>query len=89
MEHGLVGLASVLVIKRTRLTEELDFAAYRKRSGESALQLFVIRESGDCRNRHRREAACTQTWSDPRQSGGPLSGSRQRIATTIAYLDGG
>jgi hypothetical protein len=34
-------------IKRNRLTEELDFAAYRERYGESALQLFVIRESGD------------------------------------------
>jgi NhaP-type Na+/H+ or K+/H+ antiporter len=35
------------VIKRTRLTEEFDYAAFTGQYGESALLLFTIRESGD------------------------------------------
>jgi len=34
------------VIKRTPLTEEFDFEAFRARYGESAIPLFAIRESG-------------------------------------------
>jgi NhaP-type Na+/H+ or K+/H+ antiporter len=35
------------VIKRTRLTEEFDFAAFSARYGESTLPLFAIKESGE------------------------------------------
>ncbi len=35
------------VIKKTRLTEEFDFAAFRSRYGESAIPLLGIRDSGE------------------------------------------
>jgi Trk K+ transport system NAD-binding subunit len=35
------------VIKRTRLTKEFDWAAFGAHYGESALPLFIIKESGD------------------------------------------
>jgi NhaP-type Na+/H+ or K+/H+ antiporter len=40
VEHGAV-------FKRTRLTKEFDFAAFREHYGETALPLFVVKESGD------------------------------------------
>ncbi len=34
------------VIKKTRLTQEFDFAAFRRLHGDTAIPLFLIRESG-------------------------------------------
>ncbi|MBE0594199.1 MAG: sodium:proton antiporter [Gemmatimonadales bacterium] len=35
------------VVKRSRLTEEYDFAAFRRQYGEAAVPMFVIRDSGE------------------------------------------
>ena len=35
------------MIKRTRLTDEFDYGAFRKHYGESAIPLFSVKESGD------------------------------------------